>query len=247
MKKLIYLTTLIVIQNLTFNLQNSFAQAPNDNIGSGNCLHFDGTNDYVNVNAIENDVINTTEGTVEAWVKLDNTTGVYSVFGIGTNEQSYFAVNFQQSNKLIFFLKTANVVRWKYATNNIISANEWHHIACVQDGIKPKIYVDGEQMAITLQQGNTSYDSYYLDDLLNSGNNCFIGANQHVSIVNYFDGHIDEVRVWDKALTQAEIKDNICQTLVGNEAGLVGYWNMNEGTGTTVTDLTSNGNDGALN
>ena len=33
----------------------------------------------------------------------------------------------------------------------------------------------------------------------------------------------------------------------GNEAGLVGYWNFNEGSGSTVTDLTSNGNNGTIN
>lgn len=45
-------------------------------------------------------------------------------------------------------------------------------------------------------------------------------------------------------LTQAEVRNSMCSTLDGNETGLVGYWNMNEGTGSVVTDLTSNANHG---
>ena len=60
-------------------------------------------------------------------------------------------------------------------------------------------------------------------------------------------GLIDNPSVWNKALTQSEIQQYMSCPPTGNEAGLVGYWNFNEGTGSTVTDLTSNGNDGTIN
>ena len=64
------------------------------------------------------------------------------------------------------------------------------------------------------------------------------------SYAQYFDGQIDEVRIWDDARTQAEIKNNMYNELSGSESNLVAYYNMNEASGTTLNDLTSNLNDG---
>ena len=56
-----------------------------------------------------------------------------------------------------------------------------------------------------------------------------------------FDGVIDEVRLWNVARTEAEIQSTMNSTLAGNEEGLVGYWNFDDG---TAKDLTTNENDG---
>ena len=58
---------------------------------------------------------------------------------------------------------------------------------------------------------------------------------------NYFKGKMDEVRIWNIARTEAEIQASMNTSLTGNEAGLVGYWNFDDG---TAKDLTANGNDG---
>ena len=61
------------------------------------------------------------------------------------------------------------------------------------------------------------------------------------------DGKADNLQIWNKALTQSEIQNYMSCPPTGNESGLVGYWNFNEGSGNTVTDLTSNGNNGTIN
>ena len=62
-----------------------------------------------------------------------------------------------------------------------------------------------------------------------------------------WDGKIDEVQLWNTALTQSEIQQYMSTPPTGNEAGLIGYWNFNEGSGSTVTDLSGNGNNGTIN
>jgi len=57
---------------------------------------------------------------------------------------------------------------------------------------------------------------------------------------------MDEVRIWDRALSQSEIEANMCGELIGSEDGLVGYWKFNESTGTTIYDLSSSEFDGNL-
>jgi hypothetical protein len=57
---------------------------------------------------------------------------------------------------------------------------------------------------------------------------------------------MDEVRIWNKARTQAEIQADMNHPLTGSEMGLVGYWQFNENTGNTVTDLAGNDNNGTI-
>lgn len=61
-----------------------------------------------------------------------------------------------------------------------------------------------------------------------------------------FPGLIDEVRIWNTARTEAVIQANMNAELTGGEADLVAYYNFNHISGTTLTDLTGNGNDGAV-
>jgi hypothetical protein len=64
---------------------------------------------------------------------------------------------------------------------------------------------------------------------------------------NDFNGHIDEVRVWNIVRTSEEIYDQMYMQMSGEEQNLVGYWNFNEGGGIIAYDLTSNQNHGDIN
>ncbi len=65
--------------------------------------------------------------------------------------------------------------------------------------------------------------------------------------MQYYDGQIDQVSIWNIALSQQEIQNYMNCSPQGNEVGLVGYWNFEEGSGNTAYDQTSNGNDGIIN
>ena len=62
---------------------------------------------------------------------------------------------------------------------------------------------------------------------------------------NWFDGKIFEVAVWDIALSDQDINNlfnnNNSVLNVVNQENLVGYWDFNDGVGTTLTDLSGNG------
>jgi hypothetical protein len=73
---------------------------------------------------------------------------------------------------------------------------------------------------------------------------------------DYFNGKIDEVAVWNVALSAADVtalynsgnglKASANSGNYDNSGDLVGYWKFNEGTGSTLTDSTSNSNNGTL-
>ncbi|XGV96651.1 MAG: LamG domain-containing protein [Leptolyngbya sp. BL-A-14] len=62
----------------------------------------------------------------------------------------------------------------------------------------------------------------------------------------FFQGQIAEVHLWNQARTAAEIQAEMSRPLSGSEPGLVGYWALNEGTGTVVRDRSSNGTTGTI-
>ena len=63
---------------------------------------------------------------------------------------------------------------------------------------------------------------------------------------SFYEGSIDNFNFWNKDLSQSEIQSTMNNGLSGNEKGLVGYWNFNEGNGNVLTDLSANGNDGTI-
>jgi hypothetical protein len=98
-----------------------------------------------------------------------------------------------------------------------------------------KIYINGVQKAIAYKNFEIPQNDQPLE----------IGRSKDVGY-EYFPGIIDEVRVWDIALSEEEIFDNMCGNYLnsGNE-NLIGYFKFNECGGTLLTD-SQNGYDGIL-
>lgn len=121
-----------------------------------------------------------------------------------------------------------------------IVLGDWHHVAATYSSTTGQVamYVNGVEQPLTL----SSQPSGPIRD--NATEALFIGNG---NAQNYtFDGVIDEVRVWTTARSGTEITAAMGHYLEGSEAGLAGYWRINEGNGTAVEDWTSHGNDGAL-
>jgi len=108
--------------------------------------------------------------------------------------------------------------------------NQWNHIACVMNGTSVTLYMNGVPVSGTLSAMPTVQSSNLTIGYSNLGG-------------TYFNGKMDEVRIYNKALSQSEILANMTNTLTGNENGLKGYWNFDNG---TANDLTANGNNGTL-
>ncbi len=202
-----------------------------------NALEFDGTDDYVTTGAglvnFANDM------TVEAWFSTTNTTGYNSITTIektasGTNDFLQILTN-SAGNIYLDDANNANII----TTTESYNDGKWHHVAFVRDATAKTIYlyVDG------LLKGSSTYTysgAVNADHELRFGNSEYNGGSYQM------DGMIDEIRIWNDVRTLTEIRDNLRDTLVGNEANLVGYYRFDEVSGTTLPDLTSGGNDGTL-
>ncbi|MGK7955078.1 MAG: LamG-like jellyroll fold domain-containing protein, partial [Crocosphaera sp.] len=121
-----------------------------------------------------------------------------------------------------------------------IEWGQWHHLAITNDGKLSSIYVDGELKKQTPTEG--VYDDENLSEIL-------IGKHLSESYPIEFKGWITEVRLWNKARSGEEIKENMSRCLSGNETGLVGYWPLVKAlTATNIAiDKSPNENNGKIN
>ena len=109
-----------------------------------------------------------------------------------------------------------------------ITNDVWHHAAATYDGTTWKLYLDG-YLEMTLVVGAAPRSDTIQHASLGTMLNTTGGTN------GFFQGVIDEPRVWNRALTQTEILTNINEQITSG-TGLVARWGLNEGTGTAVGD-----------
>ena len=206
---------------------------PAQSTGPGLALSLNGTNGFATVTNAS--VFNFSGAfTVEAWINVNSLNIQWQA--ILTKGDSCWRLHRYNSSDVACFSTTSGGTNEDLPGVTPIDDGNWHHIAGVFDGAGNKyLYVDGSLDAYSNGAGTLSSNSYPLD----------IGENAQES-GRVWDGEIDEVRIWNVALSQSQIQADMNRSLVGNEAGLVAYYRLDDG-GTTITNSTGDGTlDGAL-
>lgn len=203
---------------------------------SGYAVHFTSTSvRYIAVPFAE--VLAPTSAlTVEAWMKADTLSGSPSI--ISKTEVGGYAL-YGAGGTLRFDVRLNGIYRTVSVNGNGI-LKQWHHVAATTDGRYTRLYIDGVLSASDDAGGH--YPIQY-----SSSNGLIFGAeasNSNVANGGFFDGALDEIRIWNVMRTGAEIADFKDTLLAGNESGLIGYWRLDEGSGAAAGDLTANNNDG---
>lgn len=157
---------------------------------------------------------NHTKGTFTAWIMVPDRTGTYTIFGAGdANAVEYMHISVEAGTIWVMIVDSGPSTRIDVNTAaGTIKPHHWHHIAVVQDGVRLKIYIDGNEMALTWTTETET--GQWFDDLDNI-DGAHIGAADSVAggaaLTNEFKGYISEVRIWSGtasacALSRAEIQ-----------------------------------------
>lgn len=207
-------------------------------------LEFNGVGDHVQLDDDIGDGIRS----VELWFYINhdynsssntprslfirNTDGEFGEFGLCLSAFPEYRGN------LLFFKRREHAFYYAISDNNVWAENTWYHVAGTVDPEEGmKLYINGE-----LQQ-KTDISTEATDI-----------RNEVVAIgkwgdwdTRYWDGKMDEIRVWNRALSQEEIQEKMCRTLnPEEEVGLKGYYQFNEGEGNISNDLSGNMNGGLI-
>ncbi len=206
----------------------------NDATNFGRCLNYDGESTTAVTVAGYYGITGTAARSMEALIKSTDTgdNNIISYGEVVDTEKWRFYIDVG-TGKLRCEVQGGYIIG-----NTVINDGEWHRIGItctassdIEDAI---LYVDGVDDGVSdsaAQSINTSSAT-----LFRIGAGIFTGAS--------FDGLIDDVRIWSDVRTPTEMADNAWKQLNGDEAGLEGYWQMNETSGTAVPDLSPNNRNG---
>ncbi|TSC88001.1 MAG: hypothetical protein G01um10145_950 [Microgenomates group bacterium Gr01-1014_5] len=227
---------------------------------SGKCLYFDGTAGYVSV-ANSTTLQSATALTMSAWFKSQDTTANRGIIRKDTTSGTrylYGLVLNTTANKLT--AQYNNGADFAVTSSGNVNDGLWHHAVMTISGTTLTLYIDGVSQGTSTITGTQGQPNGELD----------IGALPPyvgpIAREGFLKGFIDEVKVYNFALTAAQVKTNYISRSTGkgtsavlgsnNEAmkqlsnGLVGYWKMDEATWTSdcateeVLDASGNSNNG---
>tara|TARA_R100000664_G_scaffold1423_1_gene3608 strand:- start:1320 stop:4148 length:2829 start_codon:yes stop_codon:yes gene_type:complete len=222
--------------------ENWLVQFTADN---NHCLEFDGSNDWISFG----DILGTyTSFTIEAWLKID-TTATRPILSLG-----YYDNPEAETTNTVFNLSIQSAgdlkLSWEYGDGTsesefdddyAISTDTWTHVCATRDNSDDKVrfYKNG---VLVETSGATN-------DPTGGGSsnvNFRIGTNQNHGSASWFDGELAHVRIWNVARTDDQIAYSYNRLVDSSASGLVGYWKLDEGSGTTVYDSSSNSNNGTI-
>tara|TARA_R110002020_G_scaffold194059_2_gene394638 strand:- start:2551 stop:4053 length:1503 start_codon:yes stop_codon:yes gene_type:complete len=199
-------------------------------------LDFDGTNDYLDISGVDT-TINTTTGTVSAWVKLDTIGVSCTIFMASADANNHIRMWYKNSD---------STLRWTFyrgGTNNVINYSttiegdgNWHHVAMTWNTNDLKGYLDGTEVASGTMSGTWSgtIDTVHI-------------GRYTVSSTSYWLGNIDEVTLFTSVANISTLYNSGTPNEPRNISNLIGYWRMGEGsTYPTIDDDSTNSFNGTM-
>ena len=206
----------------------------------GNAIDFDGDGDYAST--INEPVFPTGNGTIEVWIIVRSISGGSSI------GDAFFAKNAEQWNEGDFYM-------WFESTSGKLKASiqsppskppihtdvqsnfsfwsfydKWFHLAFTWGNSGMKLYINGVLQSV---QSSVTHSA------MNNAINFYVGTHGYklyggnYNVKDFFDGQIDEVRIWDHQRTSEQLTllsgaplDSTYYSSI--DSGLVGYWKFDE-------------------
>jgi len=162
----------------------------------GSDLQFDGVNDYVDVGNGASLNIGTSPTTFEFWMRSSSTA-----------VQTAISTRNENTNGYVIQLTTTVVEFYAPSTGGVIDGSVsvldgiWHHVVVVRAGVgNNRVYVDGVSKTLTANTENLANPTVTL--------NTKIGMQQITGDYRYFNGSIDEVRIYNRSLSAQEVQEH---------------------------------------
>ena len=212
-------------------------------------LNLDGNGSYVEI--ADSEIINniSEEVTISAWIKPTDFLNTYTTVlfkgdkRIPDISHRQFTLWLFDEGKILFNVSPGgHPQKFIWSPPNTIEKNKWYHVAGTIDARNDimKLYLNGSEVgrndfkqALHLRKTTLPFR---------------IGCSHEEERWDHasFVGQIDEVRVWNVARTEQQIRADMNKQLKGDEPGLIGYWKFDEETDGRISDTSSFNHHGKL-
>ena len=179
-------------------------------------LEFDGLDDYLTVDGFLDDL---DQVTIMAWIKIDNSaTGTMTIAGEDVSCRLFV----ENGNTIGFLTKTVGNTS-RSIISSPINTEEWHHVTGVFTSTtgRNELYIDGELVGFNPGTAATAGANI---EVTTASNGAFEIGRRSSNINNkeYFNGELDEVRVFNKALSANQIQQMVFQEITNNSGNVRG-------------------------
>ena len=230
----------VIATNIAGSIGTGGDQVFTTQSAAGTALSFDGVNDFLLTANLRTNFPSETM-TVELWFNANGA-------GVILDERGQRDLTGWDNSQMEILANGDVIVRvWNLTPVNIGNAafGVWNHAALRYDkaGLKVDGFLNGVPSGFSSGDRQMPYEfngafGFYYAFGLPSGASLGSGAA--------FNGLMDEIRIWNTARSASQIQTNRNRRLVGNESGLVAYYRLDEGSGLTAGDATTNGFTGTL-
>ncbi|MEH2435918.1 MAG: patatin-like phospholipase family protein [Nostoc sp.] len=200
-------------------------------------LTFDGEKDYIDFG--RNDIggvfaQGSSAFTISGWVNPHELTnkatsyGTRNVFFARSSERysDNFEFGINETGNLDVYIDESVSKGIKTFGQGELTIEQWHFFAIVFNSGQLAVYIDEHEYN----------DSLRGSSLNKATSSITLGATLHKQV--YFKGQLANISVWNYPCSQAQIQTHRCGLIVGDESGLVAYWKLDDGQGTTVKNKT---------
>lgn len=214
------------------------------NAQSNQYLDFDGVDDYVNVPNASALISGSNAISLTGWFYDNQLSYGQGMMGFRATAGGFYMIELNNGSIECRLLNSNNVLYTFNAPNYTIVPQTWQHYAWVYNGSNISLYLNGNLVGSTAASGTIA-----------SATIPFAIGKSLLSGFNFlYNGRIDEVSVWNKALSQTEIQDMMTNELTGTEPNLKLYYKFNQGVpggdNTSISSLVTSVNsptyDGSL-
>ena len=198
------------------------------------------TLDYVEITNASIVIANKTAFSMSCWLYPEANTNHGGIIGFRNNtDADFYLLQMQNTNTIEARFRNSSGTSFDILANNLLDFNQWQHLAFTYDGSYIRLYKNGIIIDSTAANGTITQTTQSFN----------LGMLDYQGSAFHLNGRLDEIRLWDVALSPTEIIGWICSPIYlfhPNYNNLMGYWRLNEGSGTFTTDLSVNANNGTL-
>ena len=237
---LIYVLAYVLIVGQSFSVVCAGQPPLPDESAVNRVLSLDGDGDYVRIADSQSLHSCSDAITIEVWVKASSFYTEHKAINCIirkniTADAENFLIRFRIfGGKPLLEMSLGSEIGVPH-TYYEFTVGTWYYLAGTYDGSTATLLVNGVILISENMPGRLNIDE---SDL-------YVGkGDPEFSLGEYFHGTLDELRIWNVARSQEEIRAAMNAPLTGKEEGLVAYLNFDDG---TAKDLSGHGNDGLLN